>query len=69
MSVLTHKKEKKVTNKQANAKEQGELEEIIAMLDKIPDPVGPLEPPTCPATKKATRKRTGCGIKVITSDA
>jgi hypothetical protein len=66
-SVLTHEKEKKVTNKQANAKEQEELKEIIATLDNIPDPVGPLEPPTRPATKKTTRKCTGRGIKVVTS--
>ena len=68
-SVLMHKKEKKVTNKQVNVKEQGELKEIIAMLDNIPDPVGPLEPPMHPATKKMMRKCTGRGIKVVTSDA
>jgi hypothetical protein len=68
-SVLTHEKEKKVTNKQANAKEQKELKEIIATLDNVPDPVGPLEPHTRTITKKTTRKRTGRGIKVVTSDA
>ena len=68
-SVLTHKKEKKVTNKQVNTKDQKDLKEIIATLDNIPDPVGPLEPPMHPATKKTTRKRMGRGIKVVTSDA
>ena len=68
VSVLTHKKEKKVTNKQANTKDQKDLKEIIATLDNIPDPVGPLEPPTHPATKKMMCKCTGRGIKVVTSD-
>ena len=68
-SVLTHEKEKKVTNKQANTKDQKELKEIIATLDNIPDPVGLLEPPTCSATKKTTCKCTDRGIKVVTSDA
>jgi hypothetical protein len=68
-SVLTHEKEKKATNKQANAKEQKELKEIIATLDNVPDPVGPLEPHTRTITKKTTRKHTGRGIKVVTSDA
>ena len=67
--VLTHKKEKKVTNKQANTKDQKDLKEIIATLDNIPDPIGPLEPPTRPAMKKTPCKRTGRGIKVVTSDA
>ena len=67
--VLTHEKEKKVTNKQANMKDQKDLKGIIAMLDNIPDPIGPLKPPTCPATKKTPRKHTGRGIKVVTSDA
>ena len=69
VSVLTHEKEKKVTKKQANTKDQKDLKEIIATLDNIPDPVGPLEPHTCPATRKTPRKRTGRGIKVVTSDA
>ena len=43
-SVLTHEKDKKVTKKQANTKDQKDLKEIIATLDNIPDPVGPLEP-------------------------
>ena len=68
-SVLTHEKEKKVTNKQVNTKDQKELKEIIATLDNIPDPIGPLEPPTRPTTKKTPRKCTGQGIKVVTSDA
>ena len=63
ISVVTHEKDKKVTKKQKD------LKEIIATLDNIPDPVGPLEPHTCPATKKMPRKRTGRGIKVVTSDA
>ena len=67
-SVLTHKKDKKVTKKQVNTKDQKDLKEIIAMLDNIPDPVGPLEPHTHPAMRKMTRKRTGRGIKVVTSD-
>ena len=69
VSVLTHEKDKKVTKKQANTKDQKDLKEIIAMLDNIPDPVGLLEPHTRPATRKVTRKRTGRGIKVVTSDA
>ena len=68
-SVLTHEKDKKVTKKQANTKDQKDLKEIIATLDNIPDPVGPLEPHMCPATKKTPCKRTGQGIKVVTSDA
>ena len=64
MSVLTHEKDKKVTKKQVNTKDQKDLKEIIAMLDNIPDPVGPLEPHTHPATRKTTCKRTGRGIKV-----
>ena len=67
-SILTHKKEKKVMNKQVNAKEQKELKEIIATLDNIPDPVRPLEPPTRPTAKRTTRKCTGHGIKVVMSD-
>ena len=58
-SVLTHEKEKKVTNKQVNMKDQKELKEIIAILDNIPDPIGPLEPPMRPTTKKTPCKRTG----------
>ena len=38
-SVLTHEKDKKVTKKQANTKDQKDLKEIIATLDNIPDPV------------------------------
>ena len=68
-SVLTHEKDKKVTKKQVNTKDQKDLKEIIATLDNIPDPVGLLEPHTRPATKKTPRKRTGRGIKVVTSDA
>ena len=34
----------KKTNKQVNMKDQKELKEIIATLDNIPDPIGPLEP-------------------------
>ena len=68
-SILTHEKEKKVTNKQVNMKDQKELKEIIATLDNIPDPVRPLEPPMHPTMKKTPRKRTGRGIKVVTSDA
>ena len=58
-SVLTHKKDKKVTKKQVNMKDQKDLKEIIAMLDNIPDPVGPLEPHMRPATRKTTCKCTG----------
>ena len=65
MSVLTHEKEKKVTNKQANTKDQKDLKEIIATLHNIPDPVGLLEPPMRPTTKKMTHKCTGRGIKVV----
>ena len=68
-SVLTHEKGKKVTKKQANTKDQKDLKEIIATLDNIPDPVGPLEPHTRPTTRKTMRKRTGRGIKVVMSDA
>ena len=56
-------------NKQANTKDQKELKEIIATLDNIPDPVRPLEPPMHPTMKKTPHKRTGRGIKVVTSDA
>ena len=69
VSVLTHEKEKKVTNKQANTKDQKELKEIIATLDNIPDPIRPLEPPMCLTMKKMPHKRTGWGIKVVMSDA
>jgi hypothetical protein len=68
-SVLTHEKDRKFTKKQANTKDQKDLKEIITTLDNIPDPAGPLEPHTRPATKKTTRKRTGRGIRVVTSDA
>ena len=64
-SVLTHEKDKKVTKKQANTKDQKDLKEIIAMLDNIPDPVGPLELHTHPTMRKTMRKRTGQGIKVV----
>ena len=68
-SILTHEKEKKVTNKQVNTKDPKKLKEIIATLDNIPDPIRLFEPPTCPATKKMPCKCTGQGIKVVTSDA
>ena len=68
-SVLTHEKDRKFTKKQATTKDQKDLKEIITTLDNIPDPAGPLEPHTRPATKKTTRKRTGRGIRVVTSDA
>ena len=69
-SILTHEKEKKVTNKQVNTKDQKDLKEI-ATLDNIniPDPARLLEPPIRPATKKTTCKCTGRGIKVVMSDA
>ena len=69
MLVLTHEKDKKVTKKQVNMKDQKDLKEIIATLDNIPDPVSPLEPHTRPTTRKTMRKHTGRGIKVVTSDA
>ena len=68
-SVLTHEKDKKVTKKQANTKDQKDLKEIIAMLDNIPDPVGLLKPHTRPTTRKTMCKCTGRGIKVVMSDA
>jgi len=68
-SILTNEREKKITKKQANAKDKKDLENIIATLDNIPDPLGPLEPPMSATTKRTTRKRTGRGIKVVTSDA
>ena len=69
ISVLTHEKDKKVMKNQANMKDQKDLKEIIATLDNIPDPVGLLEPHTCPVTRKMMCKHTGRGIKVVTSDA
>ena len=68
-SVLTHEKDKKVMKKQVSMKDQKDLKEIIATLDNIPDPVGPLELHTCPTMRKTTRKRTGRGIKFVMSDA
>ena len=67
-SVLTHKKDKKVTKKQVNTKDQKDLKEIIATLDNIPVPVSLLEPHMRPATRKMTHKHTGQGIKVVMSN-
>ena len=68
-SILLYEKGKKIRDKQASMKEHKDLKEIIATLDNIPEPLGPLEPPKHTNAKRTTRKRTGRGIKVITFDA